>query len=261
MFACFIIFSDHQSYAKNPSFSDTHLETKVCFLCKMHKSEEFLSLKTSLRVGSVVATDIFDVGFLCVCVQWLGSSFYRQDIFDVGFVCVCVCAMTGRQFLSSGYLWRGICVCVRVCNDWAAVSMVRMTFKVNVSTSSGKMHVCHEFLYLRTSLRAGLIVARVSSGMGSFYAVLWNHNYSPRSGELRTQKLKSYLVRTQSLNVLPLKSGVGQNIAIHATLTARNFFLAYFYPSGPFTCIFSKPLPIFPVLAVANTWFLCRPAE
>ena len=68
---------------------------------------------------------------------------------------------------------------------------------------------------------------------------------SPRSGELRTQKLKSHLVRTQSLNVLPLKSGVGQYIAIHATLTAWNFFLAYFYPSGPFTCIFPKPLPIF----------------
>ena len=24
---------------------------------------------------------------------------------------------------------------------------------------------------------------------------------------------------------------------------------------------FPKPLPIFPVLTVANTWFLCRPAE
>ena len=67
----------------------------------------------------------------------------------------------------------------------------------------------------------------------------------PRSGELRTQKLKPHLVRTQSLNVLPLKSGVGQSIAIHATLTDRNFFLAYFYPSGPFTCIFSKTSPIF----------------
>ena len=82
----------------------------------------------------------------------------------------------------------------------------------------------------------------------------------PRSGELRTQKLKSNLVRTQSLNVLPLKPGVGPYMAIHATLTARDFFLAYFYPSGPFTCIFPKPLPIFLVLAVANTWFLCRPA-
>ena len=88
----------------------------------------------------------------------------------------------------------------------------------------------------------------------------------PRSGELRTQKLNSHLVRTQSLNILPLKLGVGQFIAIHATLTAWDFFLGYFYPSGPFTCFFflaffSKPLLIFPVFAVANTWLLCRPAE
>ena len=31
----------------------------------------------------------------------------------------------------------------------------------------------------------------------------------------------------------PLKPGVGQYIAIRAMLTARDFFLAYFYPSGP----------------------------
>ena len=55
----------------------------------------------------------------------------------------------------------------------------------------------------------------------------------------------SILVRTQNLKVLPLKPGVGQYIAIHATLTARNFFFAYFYPSSPFTCIFPIPLPIF----------------
>ena len=75
-----------------------------------------------------------------------------------------------------------------------------------------------------------------------------------RSGELQTQKLKSHLMRTQSLNILPLKPGVGQYIAIHATLTARNFFLANFYPSGPLTCIFFQNLSrFFPVLAVANT--------
>ena len=62
----------------------------------------------------------------------------------------------------------------------------------------------------------------------------------PRNGEPRTQKFKSHLMRTQSLNVLALKPGVGQYIAIHATLTARDFFLAYFYISGPCTCIFSK---------------------
>ena len=34
-----------------------------------------------------------------------------------------------------------------------------------------------------------------------------------------------HLVRTQSLNVLPLKPGVGPYIAMHATLTARYLFL------------------------------------
>ena len=34
------------------------------------------------------------------------------------------------------------------------------------------------------------------------------------------------------------KRGGDQYIAIHATLTARDFFLAYFYPSGPFTRTF-----------------------
>ena len=89
-----------------------------------------------------------------------------------------------------------------------------------------------------------------------FYRLTQRRLFEPLdspSGQLLTQKLKSHLVRTQNLNVLPLKPGIGQSIAIHATLTARNFFLAYFYPSGPFTCIFPKPLPISPVLAVANT--------
>ena len=71
-------------------------------------------------------------------------------------------------------------------------------------------------------------------------------------GELRTQKLKSHLVRTQSLNILPLKPWVGQYMAIHATLTARDFLLAYFYPSGPFTCIFSKTAPDF---SCVDLWF------
>ena len=59
----------------------------------------------------------------------------------------------------------------------------------------------------------------------------------------------------------PFKAWSRYYIAIHATLTARDFFLAYFYPSGPFTYIFPKPLAILPVLAIASTWFLCRPAE
>ena len=62
---------------------------------------------------------------------------------------------------------------------------------------------------------------------------------------MRTQKLKSHLMRIQSLKVLPLNAGVGQYIAMYATLTARDFFFANFYPSGPFTCIFSKTSPEF----------------
>ena len=69
----------------------------------------------------------------------------------------------------------------------------------------------------------------------------------PRSGELRTQKLKSHLVRTQSLNVLPFKPGVGQYIAIHATLTARDFsFLLISTLPVHSPAFFPKPLPIFP---------------
>ena len=59
------------------------------------------------------------------------------------------------------------------------------------------------------------------------------------------QKLMSHLLRTKSLKALPLKTGVGQYLTMHATLTARNFFLAYFYPSGPFIFIFSKTSPDF----------------
>ena len=61
-------------------------------------------------------------------------------------------------------------------------------------------------------------------------------------------------MRTQSVKVLPLKPGVGQCVAMHATLTARDFFVANFYPSGPFTCIFFQNLSqVFTVLAAANS--------
>ena len=53
--------------------------------------------------------------------------------------------------------------------------------------------------------------------------------------------------------IIIIKPGVGHCTAIHATLTTRDVFLAYFYAFGPFTCIFPKPVPIFPVLAGGNT--------
>ena len=100
---------------------------------------------------------------------------------------------------------------------------------------------------------------------------------SPRTGVLRTQKLKTSLLRTQRSKVLPFKPSAGPYIAMHATSTARDFFLANFYPSSPPTGIpppkkknnnqqqqhknnntttttTTKTLSrAFPVLAVANT--------
>ena len=42
--------------------------------------------------------------------------------------------------------------------------------------------------------------------------------------------------------VLPLKRGVGQNIALHTLLTAMNFFLSNFYLPGPFSFICSPAM-------------------
>ena len=58
-------------------------------------------------------------------------------------------------------------------------------------------------------------------------------------------EIKVPSVENTGLKVVPLKPGVGQYIAIHATLTARDFFLTDFYLSGPFTYIFSKTSPKF----------------
>ena len=92
------------------------------------------------------------------------------------------------------------------------------------------------------------------------YNIVFSDRFSctPRSGELRTQKLKSHLARTQSLSILPLKTGVGHT--------------CYAYCQGFLSCLFlhfrsihlhffQNISQLFPVLAVANTWFLCRPAE
>ena len=59
-------------------------------------------------------------------------------------------------------------------------------------------------------------------------------------------------MRTQSLKVLHLKRGVGQYLAIHASLTASEFFLISTLPVH--SSAFSKTSPeFFPVLALANT--------
>ena len=42
-------------------------------------------------------------------------------------------------------------------------------------------------------------------------------------------EVKTYLLRTKSSKVLPLKSGLGQTIAMHALPAERNFFLEQLY--------------------------------
>ena len=52
---------------------------------------------------------------------------------------------------------------------------------------------------------------------------------SPRQWGAADAEMKvPFIENTESLKVLPLKPGVGQYIAMHATLTARDFFLANF---------------------------------
>ena len=60
------------------------------------------------------------------------------------------------------------------------------------------------------------------------------------------EEIKVFSVENTELQGSPLKKpGVGKYIALHTTLTARDFFLACFYPSGPFTCISSITSPDF----------------
>ena len=92
------------------------------------------------------------------------------------------------------------------------------------------MHVwvlsCH--LHFWQNDRGGLLLTTVVTRGWNGHRIkvktesyLWRRNILPPlpcSGELRTQKLKSHLMRTQSLKVLPLNPGVDQSIAMHATL-------------------------------------------
>ena len=75
------------------------------------------------------------------------------------------------------------------------------------------------------------------------------------SGELRTQKLKYHLVRTQSLNVLPLKAW-SRSVYSHTCYAyCREFFPCLLFL--PFQSIhlhfFQNLSQFFPVLALANT--------
>ena len=65
--------------------------------------------------------------------------------------------------------------------------------------------------------------------------LLWFYSVFPQCGTVDTE-IKVPSVENVEL-VLPLKLGIGQNIAMHASPTARNFFLPNSYFPGPFRFI------------------------
>ena len=111
----------------------------------------------------------------------------------------------------------------------------------------------HKHTHLRMLTRACTHTHHTVRAHTKAHTHIHTHTHT-RGGELRTQKLKVQFVENTELEGSPFKAWVGQYIAIHATLTARDFFLANFYPFGPFTCIFFQNLSqFFPVLAAART--------
>ena len=84
---------------------------------------------------------------------------------------------------------------------------------------------------------------------------------SSRSGELRTQKLEVPRGENSEPKRSPLKAW-SKSVYSHTCYAYRQGFLLIHTISvhSP-AFFFQKPLLISPVLAVANTWFLCRPAE
>ena len=77
----------------------------------------------------------------------------------------------------------------------------------------------------------------------SWHSVWMLHTFHPQWGAADAE-IKVPSGDNTELNVLPLKPGVGQYIAIHATLIARDFFLAlrsihlhFFQTSSDFFCV------------------------
>ena len=108
----------------------------------------------------------------------------------------------------------------------------------------GRRNYCHSFVEKPelTSVPAftpgkGQNIALYASPTAkNFFLFLISTFPVTRSGTLRTQKLRSPSAENPELtNVLPLKPGVGQNIAMHASPAATNFFLVLI---STFTFIF-----------------------
>ena len=141
-----------------------------------------------------------------------------------------------------------------MCHTW--LYNVIVSTRTSERTSPAIHCGCEPILSERKSYGWGHPGHTISTGRILFlhgWCVYTHHFYTPHSGELRTQKWKSHLVRIQSLKVLPLKHGVGQYIAIHAMLTVRDSSLQIFILPVHSPAFFPNLSRIFPVLAVANT--------
>ena len=68
----------------------------------------------------------------------------------------------------------------------------------------------------------------VSMALSTVFHSISSPDNSPLCHSVLPVLILPCLVVSQSLKVLPLKPGVGQYIAMHATLTARDFFRADF---------------------------------
>ena len=147
--------------------------------------------------------------------------------------------------------------------NWIALYKVKVTMKVwNVNEFMSGWYLWNQSTFCNQTWYGGCIIMSWNVKqlflLSSRWRPQWKSKYDcfyvpskPLQRGAADAKLKSHLVRTQSLIILPLRPGVGLYMAIHATLTARDFISTLLVHSP---CIFSKTSPnFFPVLAVANT--------
>ena len=111
---------------------------------------------------------------------------------------------------------------------------------------------------LRTNSYSWLPVAGQSPTVDCFlldYCLMLMISYRLSQRGAGDTKIKVPSVENTEVKSSPFKfRSRSVYIALHASLTARDFFLDNFFLFGSFTCIFFQNLSrVFPVLAVANT--------
>ena len=160
-------------------------------------------------------------------------------------VCVCVCVV---------FVCVCVCVCVCVVGWWGQgfCNSERMRFLAMWCMlhdfSLARRQRIWKYVLNWTVIAHMLVVVRQTIMMTMTWNDVCNITLHP-SGQ------------NTELKCCPFKA-CSRSVYSHTCYAYYQGFLpCLFLPSGPFTCIFSKPLSIFPVLAVANTWFLCRPAD